>query len=100
LQAGNIKSPLNELRTFVVTLVQDPTNDIFNGQDKIEANIYFTINSLGEIVILTVDAVNEDLKDFVKQRMNYKKTSIDGININEQYIIKVNFVKRKNLICN
>ncbi len=39
----------------------------------LKADVAFTVNKDNEVVVLSVDSDNEYIKEFVKERLNYKK---------------------------
>ncbi|MFD2561631.1 hypothetical protein [Aquimarina rubra] len=45
----------------------------FKVEDEIEASVTFTLNSEGEIVVLSVDSDSDMVKGFIKRRLNYQK---------------------------
>lgn len=60
-------------------------------QDDFEktAQVRFTLNEDGEIVILSVDTDCKDLEYFVKNRLNYKKVVVDNVQEGKIYTIPV-----------
>ena len=56
-------------------------------EGDIKADVRFTINKDGEIVVLSVDTENLTLESFVKGRLNYQKVEL--ANIQEGKIYKV-----------
>ena len=57
--------------------------------DELTAQIRFTLNSEGEIVVLSVDTDSEVLEGFVKSRLNYKKVDVDAIEEGKLYTVPV-----------
>lgn len=43
------------------------------------AQVFFTINKDGELVVLSVDTENSSLENFIKGRLNYRKVNLDNI---------------------
>lgn len=62
-------------------LLKDPGMVI---EEDLTANVLFTLNKDGEVVVLSVDSDNDMVEDFVKQRLNYKKLNSQlPVNIKE-----------------
>ena len=53
------------------------------------AQVRFTLNNEGEIVVLSVDTDNERLESFVKGRLNYKKVEVAGAKEGEMFTIPI-----------
>ena len=64
-------NPEQKLRNKVAVLLEKPEIKVEN--QELNANIEFTVNSNNEIVVLTVDAEEEAVADYVKSRLNYQK---------------------------
>ncbi|GAA5219461.1 hypothetical protein GCM10025777_00910 [Membranihabitans marinus] len=82
--------PNQQLRNYVKELLKSP--DL--GQDINEnVRISFFLTTDGEIVVLKTDSRTPKLDQFIKARMNYKKTDIMemGIEANRIYNLKVLF---------
>ncbi|KAB5486907.1 MULTISPECIES: hypothetical protein [Flagellimonas] len=44
--------------------------------DDLTAEVRFTINNKGELVVLSVETQNDFLENYVKSRLNYKKVDV------------------------
>ncbi len=62
-----------ELRNHIAVLLKSP--EIKLDKEELKANIEFTLNSKKEIVVLTVNAEESIVTDYVKSRLNYKKVN-------------------------
>lgn len=51
-------------------------NDFENAMGTLAADVRFTLNADGEIVVLSVATDNERLEHFVKTRLNYQKVNV------------------------
>ncbi len=60
-----------QLRNEVASLLESP--QIVIEKEELSADIEFTFNNNGEIVVLLVDSEKEIVKEYVKTRLNYKK---------------------------
>lgn len=56
---------------------------------NLTAQVRFTLNNEGEIVVLSVDTDNERLKSFVKGRLNYKKVNVVGVEEGKMFTIPI-----------
>ncbi len=63
-------SPEQQLRNEVALLLKSPEIVV---EEELKANIEFTLNVKGEIVVLHVDSKEEMVVNYVKSRLNYKK---------------------------
>ncbi|MCK8521109.1 hypothetical protein M0D21_06005 [Aquimarina sp. D1M17] len=72
------KSPEQQLRNQIALLLESP--EIVVEQGELKAQIEFTLNSKGEVVVLSVNAEREIVESFVKSRLNYKKVDSDIAN--------------------
>ncbi|GAA4275563.1 hypothetical protein [Aquimarina mytili] len=59
-----------QLRNEVAILLKSPEIVV---KEELKANIEFTLNVKGEIVVLNVDSKEELVVNYVKSRLNYKK---------------------------
>lgn len=81
LATGNIlannsvkEDPTKKLSTQIGELLED--NYLTFEEVSLTAQVRFTLNAEGEIVVLSVDTKNERLASFVKARLNYKKVEV------------------------
>lgn len=73
-----------KLSTQIHNMLKDNNFDI---SDDLTADVRFTINDEGEIVVLSVSTVNDTLEGFVKGRLNYKK--VDNAQEGKIYTVPV-----------
>ena len=83
LATGNILAndsikgdPAKKLSTQIHDLMDD--NNFSSDDVNLTAQVRFTLNNEGEIVVLSVDTDNERLASFVKGRLNYQKVEVAG----------------------
>ncbi|MDE3741874.1 hypothetical protein [Maribacter polysaccharolyticus] len=55
------------------------------------AQVRFTLNKKGEIVVLSVDSDHQKLETFVKSRLNYKKVEVGEFKEGALYTVPVRF---------
>ncbi len=73
-----------EIRNEVADLLKDP--EIKIEKNNLTADIQFTVNKNGEIVVLTVDSEKDLVVDYIKSRLNYKKVIVEKTtNVNRLY---------------
>lgn len=60
-----------------------------DNQTDVTAQVRFTLNSEGEIVVLSVDTDYVNLEGFVKRRLNYKKVDVSKIEEGKLYTVPV-----------
>lgn len=94
LATGNILAndsvkddPTKKLSTQIGELLGD---NYETGDDvSLTAQVRFTLNNEGEIVVLSVDTENKRLESFVKGRLNYKKVSVQNASEGTMFTIPI-----------
>lgn len=66
----NIADEPSTVSKTVGELLKNPSIDL---RYDTNATVMLTVNSKNEIVVLSVESDNEDVKRFIKARLNYKK---------------------------
>ena len=61
----------------------------FDVEKDLVANVRFTINNEGEIVVLSVDTQDVQLEGFVKGRLNYQKVELQNAKEGKLYTVPV-----------
>lgn len=74
------------ITTEVAQLLKKPK---FLLENDISVNVTITFNKDNEIVVLSVDSENEQIKDFIKNRLNYSKLAYDIYNKKQTFIVPV-----------
>ena len=72
---------VKEIRNQVVDLFD---NAKFETDKDFKVDFTFTFNQKGEIVVLTVDSSRQDIRDYIRKNVNYKKIQNPGIQ-NQKY---------------
>ncbi|MCK5867003.1 MAG: hypothetical protein KAG14_01260 [Mycoplasmataceae bacterium] len=84
--------PNELLRTDIVQLLGvDCPAELTNKTCSID--VIFTINSKSEVIVLSVNAPNEDTEEFIKRKLNYKKVSYKTIKEGELFLLPLKFQK-------
>ena len=76
--AANGDNPVEankRIRSQIVDLLQTPE---FGVEKEINVMLTFTFSSAGEIVILNVDSKNQDVLNYLRGNLNYKKVKSPG----------------------
>ena len=79
--------PTKTLSTQITKMLSD--NNFSEEQTDLTAQVRFTLNSEGEIVVLSVSTDNAKLEGFVKSRLNYKKVDVSTIEEGKLYTVPV-----------
>lgn len=64
-------------------------NSFFDISKDLVAQVRFTLNDEGEIVVLSVETDSDTLESFVKSRLNYKKVKISDAKEGKLYTVPV-----------
>jgi len=76
-----------KLSEQIQKLLDSSTFDLSEGEMK--AQVRFTFNKEGEIVVLSVDTEDSSLEGFVKGRLNYQKVQLDQVEEGKIYTVQV-----------
>ena len=94
LATGNILAndsfkadPTKKLSTQIGELLEN--NNFILEDVNLTAQVRFTLNNEGEIVVLSVDTDNERLASFVRGRLNYKKVDVTGAKEGKMFTIPI-----------
>jgi len=94
LSAGSIfandftdKNPEKDISSQITKMLDRNRNDFSEDEVNESAQVRFTVNNVGEIVVLSVDTENATLESFVKGRLNYKK--LEAANLKEGKLFTV-----------
>ncbi|MBT8296822.1 MAG: hypothetical protein HKP42_10910 [Maribacter sp.] len=94
LVTGNIlandsvkNDPAKTLSTQIHDLMDD--NNFTSDDVSLTAQVRFTLNNEGEIVVLSVDTDNERFASFVKGRLNYKKVEVAGAKEGKMFTVPI-----------
>ena len=88
--ANDVKSkdnPRKKLSTQISELLND--NSIIVQGEELTATVLFTVNEEKEIVVLSVKTDSGKLEEFVKERLNYQKVSLEDYREGRTYTLPV-----------
>ncbi|MEO9513878.1 MAG: hypothetical protein ABJN84_10610 [Flavobacteriaceae bacterium] len=83
----NTVNPSKTLVTQIQKMLKD--NSFEMAEDDVVAEVRFTINVEGELVVLSVDTDDDSLEGFVKGSLNYKKVNLNRITEGEIFTLSV-----------
>lgn len=84
--------PNQQLRSDIVQIIGTDCPYVLD-QKECTAEVLFTINSKGELIVLTVNSVNKNAESFIKSKLNYKKVSHIPTKEGELFLLPVRMVQ-------
>jgi len=84
--------PSNQLRAELVDLI-GPNCPFELDKDECTAEVLFTVNSAGEVIIISILSDNPQAEKHVKNKINYKKVSHRPTKPGEIYLLPVRVVR-------
>lgn len=81
------REPATNLSSQISEMLSD--NDFSEITVDLTAQVRFTLNGEGEIVVLSVATDSENLERFVKSRLNYKKVKISNVKEGKLFTVPV-----------
>jgi hypothetical protein len=94
VSAANLNpiKPTDELRVEIVDLIG--TNILAEmEEDEYNAEVLFTVNNNKELIVLSVDSENDQLENYLKRKLNYKKVNHKPSTHGEIYLLPVKMIK-------
>lgn len=86
--AKPMDDPSADLRLVVIEMLKNPKlNTILDENVRIS----FFVTPDEEVVVLKTDARTKVLDTFIKERLNYQKIDIEGLEVNRIFHVKVHF---------
>ena len=84
--------PSAELRSELVHHLGDKA--FFESYDQeVTAKVLFTVNTRGEIIVISIESEDQGVIDLIKYKINYKKVSYLPKKAGEMYLMPVRIVK-------
>ncbi|MCA0932147.1 hypothetical protein LCM02_06765 [Lutimonas saemankumensis] len=95
LSAANLNpiKATDELRSEMIELIGSNFMDEML-EDQYEANVLFTVNANKELIVLSVESDNDQLENYLKRRLNYKKVNHKPTKYGEIYLLPVKMIKQ------
>ncbi len=90
--AENPIKPSEELRSDIVQLIGTESPFDFE-KDESTVEVIFTVNSKNEIIVLYADTKNQEMENFIKNKLNYKKVNFKDHKNGELFLLPVKFKK-------
>ena len=87
--SANEVEPVNPAKNLSTQIHRMLESNSFDVSEDLTANVQFTINKEGEIVVLSVDTADDTLEDFVKGRLNYRKVEVTNFKKGRTYTVPV-----------
>ncbi len=89
VSANNTSEPSNTKKSLANQIHKMLESNSFDLKEDLTANVKFTINKKGELVVLSVDTADDSLEGFVKGRLNYKKVDVASFKEGRTYTVPV-----------
>ncbi len=86
----NPKKTENVLAKEIKTLLKKPS---FKIKKELTAYVTLTLNDANEFVVISVDSNSEELENFIKHRLNYKKVGAQLYGDTKFFKVPVRLVK-------
>ena len=84
--------PNTKLRAEIVELI-GPTCPYEYDKDECTAEVLFTVNTNGEIIVLSVNSPNKKAEPYLKSKLNYKKVNYKPVKEGELYLLPLRIVR-------
>jgi hypothetical protein len=88
--AENPIKPSEELRSDIIQLIGTESPFDFE-KDESTVEVIFTVNSKNEIIVLYADTKNQEMENFIKNKLNYKKVNFKDHKNGELFLLPVKF---------
>jgi outer membrane lipopolysaccharide assembly protein LptE/RlpB len=82
-----VENPTKSLSSQISEMLSE--NDFSENQTNLTAQVRFTLNTDGEIVVLSVNTEYEQMERFVKSKLNYQKVDLTNVEEGKVYTIPV-----------
>jgi len=88
----NPVTPTTKLRVEIVDLIGTECPYDYN-KNECTARVLFTVNTKGEIIVISVVSPNKSADSFIKNKLNYKKVAHRPKREGEVYLLPIRIVK-------
>lgn len=89
LSASTVELTAKEPKTLTEEIQELLKNPKFNIEEDMFASVTLILNRNSEIVVLSVNSENETTKDFIINRLNYKKLDVGTESLNKTFVVPV-----------
>lgn len=79
-------NPTKKLSNQIQKMLDENSFDVV---DDLTADVRFTVNKEGEIVVLSIETDSYELEGFVKGRLNYRKVELSQVEEGKIYTVPV-----------
>ena len=84
--AENPIEPGDTLRSEIVSLLGD--NLTFNlSENEVSIDVIFTVNTYGELIVISTNAPSKSVESIIKKKLNYKKINFKASKPGEMYLL-------------
>lgn len=84
--------PNESLRTEIVKLLEND-NSFYFVKNDITIEVMFTINSRGELIIISANTPNENVEKIIKNKLNYKTVNYNVKKEGELFLLPLHIKK-------
>lgn len=84
---ANTVEPTKNLVTQIQKMLKDNVFEV--AEQDLTAEVRFTVNVEGELVVLSVDTENDALEGFVKDNLNYQQVDFEDITEGKVFTLSV-----------
>ena len=85
-------SPTRKLQNEIVKLFGETCEKL--ADETIQAEVVFTINEKGQVVVICVNSTSRKAEHFVKCKLNYKQIKYDDSNVEKIYHLPLTVINR------
>lgn len=79
------------LRTEIISLLG--THSYNFPTKSVDAQVSVMLNNKSELIVISVNSKNEDVTNYVKSKLNYKRVSVKGIKKGTVYRIPIKMIQ-------
>ena len=86
ISAAEPVEPNDTLRSEIVSLLGDNLS-FYLDQNEITIEVLFTINTHGELIVISTNAPNKHTESIIKNKLNYKKVDFRSTKPGEMFLL-------------
>ena len=80
------------LRSEIISLIGDQTPFEIKTDDNVYSRVSFLLNDANELIVISVHSNREEIKSFLKGKLNHRTLKVKGIQKGKIYNLKFQFV--------